>query len=67
MVKATGRTVGLPKLRAGTLIEIKGVGTRLSGTYYVTKTTHTIGDGGYTTQFECRREDTSSQPSGGGP
>jgi uncharacterized protein len=66
MVKASGRTVGLPRLRAGTLIDIGGVGARLSGTYYVTKTTHTIGDGGYTTQFECRREDTSSQPSGGG-
>jgi uncharacterized protein len=67
MVKASGRTVGLPKLRAGTLIDIEGVGARLSGTYYVTKTTHTIGDGGYTTQFECRREDTSSsQASGGG-
>jgi uncharacterized protein len=49
------------------LIDIEGVGARLSGTYYVTKTTHTIGDGGYTTQFECRREDTSSsQASGGG-
>lgn len=59
MVKATGRTIGLPRLRAGTLVDIEGVGARLSGTYYVTKTTHTIGDGGYTTQFECRRQDMS--------
>jgi uncharacterized protein len=66
MVKATGRTVGLPRLRAGTLIDIEGLGARLSGTYYVTKTTHTIGDGGYTTQFECRREDMSNPASGGG-
>jgi phage protein D len=66
MVKASGRTVGLPGLRAGTLVEIDGIGARLSGTYYVTKSTHTIGDGGYTTEFECRREDMSSAPTGGG-
>jgi uncharacterized protein len=65
MVKATGRTIGLPRLRAGTLVDIEGVGARLSGTYYVTKTTHTIGDGGYTTQFECRREDMNAPASGG--
>ena len=29
-----------------------------SGTYFVTGTTHTIGDGGYTTKFDARREDT---------
>jgi len=63
MVKATGRTIGLPQLRAGTLIDIEGVGSRLSGTYYVTKTTHTVGDGGYTTQFECRRQDMSGAAS----
>ena len=38
-------------------MNIDGVGTRFSGRYFVTSTTHTIGDSGYTTQFECRREE----------
>jgi phage protein D len=57
IIKATGTTIGLPELRAGTQILIQGLGERLNRTYLVTKTTHTIGDGGYTTRFECRAED----------
>jgi phage protein D len=57
LVTATGSTVGLPKLRAGSVIEVGGVGKRFSGRYFVTDTTHAIGDSGYTTQFGCRREE----------
>lgn len=57
MVKASGSVVGLPDLRAGCAIQVSGVGTRFSGRYFVTSTSHTIGDSGYTTSFECRRED----------
>jgi len=57
IVKAHGKTVGLPALRAGTTVNIQGIGARLSGTYFVTKTTHTLGEGGYVTEFDCRRED----------
>ena len=57
MVKGTGSTVGLPDLRAGGVLFIEGLGKRFSGRYFVTSTTHTIGDSGYTTQFECRREE----------
>lgn len=57
MIKGTGSTVGLPDLRAGSVLIIDGLGERFSGRYFVTGTTHTIGDGGYTTQFECRREE----------
>jgi phage protein D len=57
MVKATGTTVGLPDLRAGKLIQLKGLGSRFSGTYFITETTHTIGPSGYTTKFGARRED----------
>ena len=57
IVTAHGKTVGLPKLRAGTLVSIQGIGSRLSGTYFVTKTTHTLGENGYVTEFDCRRED----------
>jgi phage protein D len=57
MVKGTGSTVGLPDLRAGVVLNIDGLGDRFSGRYFVTASTHTIADSGYTTQFECRREE----------
>ncbi len=55
--RRTGSVPGLPDLRAGTVLEIDGLGDRFSGRYFVASTTHTIGDSGYTTQFECRREE----------
>ena len=57
MVKGTGSVPGLPDIRAGTVLLIDGLGKRFSGRYFVIGTTHTIGDSGYTTQFECRREE----------
>jgi phage protein D len=57
MVKGSGATVGLPDLRAGRKIFIDGFGDRFSGTYFVTDTTHTIGDSGYQTTFNARREE----------
>jgi phage protein D len=60
MVKASCTSVGLPDLRAGRKVVIKGVGARFSGTYFVTNTTHTIGNSGYTTKFNARREDDGS-------
>lgn len=56
MVTASGATVGLPNLRAGRRVQIVNLGPRYDGEYFVTKTTHTIGDGGYRTDFEARRE-----------
>lgn len=61
MVRAVGTTVGLPKLRAGSRVRLgKSVGDRLSGIYFVTSTTHTFNNNGYTTRFEARREDEQS-------
>ena len=60
MVKASFTTVGLPDLRAGRQVLIKGVGARFSGLYFVTDTTHTIGSNGYLTKFNARREDDGS-------
>jgi phage protein D len=59
MVKGSGSVVGLPDLRAGSIVQITRLGTRFSGRYFVTATTHTIGDSGYTTRFDCRREEIS--------
>lgn len=50
-----GECTGNPKIRAGKTIEIKGVGDRLSGTYYVVSTVHSINQGVYMTTFRVRR------------
>lgn len=58
LVQASVTTVGLPQIRAGRRVRIVGVGCRLSGTYFVTDSTHTFdASSGYTTAFEARRED----------
>lgn len=56
MVEATGTCVGLPDLRAGQQVHVKGLGARFSGVYFVIKSTHTINDAGYLTKFTARRE-----------
>jgi phage protein D len=61
MIKASGGTVGLPDLRAGRVVQIGGLGERFNGTYFVTDTTHTIGNDGYRTTFNARREQESKQ------
>jgi phage protein D len=55
VVTGRGRTVGLPDLRQGVKLQMKGLG-RFDGQYVVEQTTHTIGDGGYTTDFVARME-----------
>jgi phage protein D len=55
LLQGSGSVVGDPTLKAKTLVEIAGVGERYSGTHYVTKVMHSIGDGGYTSEFECQR------------
>ncbi len=56
MVTGSGSVVGLPELRAGRPVYLCKLGARFSGRYLVTGSTHTIGDGGYTTSFEARLE-----------
>jgi uncharacterized protein involved in type VI secretion and phage assembly len=49
---ADGTTHGNPKIKAGVMLQITGVGENYSGTYRVAKSTHVIrGGGGYETQF----------------
>jgi uncharacterized protein len=56
IVKGSGTTIGLPDLRAGRKVFIGDLGDRFSGTYFVTDTSHAIGDSGYQTSFNVRRE-----------
>lgn len=57
LVTASGTCIGLTELRAGQRVLIGNLGSRFSGEYFITDTTHTIGDGGYITRFNARRED----------
>ncbi|MGA2812502.1 MAG: hypothetical protein ABSG16_13955 [Candidatus Acidiferrum sp.] len=69
MIEGSGSTVGLPDLRAGCNVEIlgfgaqtdysgmpKGDGSDFDGEYFVTSSTHTIGNNGYRTDFSARRQ-----------
>lgn len=62
LIEGHGKTVGLPDLRSGNKIQIAGLG-RYSGLYHIKTTTHTIGDGGYTTEFTARMEKDPTQAS----
>jgi uncharacterized protein involved in type VI secretion and phage assembly len=49
---AEGTCHGDPRIKAGVLLKISGVGTKYSGTYRVAKSVHVIrGGGGYETQW----------------
>ncbi len=54
-ITGKGSCIGNPCLTARTVIELKGLGRRFSGNYYVTSTTHLIGSGGYRTDFDVKR------------
>jgi phage protein D len=62
MVQGSGATVGLPDLRAGRKVVIDKLGPKFDGEYFITKSTHTINDSGYRTQFEARRDPTDQSP-----
>jgi phage protein D len=68
-ITCSATTLGLPDLRSGCNVEIIGFGVTtdasgnlmgassdFDGEYYVTESTHTIGNGGYQTDFSARRQ-----------
>ncbi|HEV2875593.1 MAG TPA: phage baseplate assembly protein V [Thermoleophilaceae bacterium] len=50
-----GRSQGLPQLRVDGLVELEGLGTRFSGSHYVTAVRHTLDSKGYFTEFQLGR------------
>ncbi len=52
----SGRCVGDPRIQAGLLMRLEGVGKQFGGLYRVTSATHSIDGGGYQTSFELRKE-----------
>jgi phage protein D len=55
MVEATGTTIGLPDLRAGRSVNIRGTGRHFDGKYTIVSSTHLLNDSGYRTTFTARR------------
>ncbi|HMG36489.1 MAG TPA: hypothetical protein VKM94_21310 [Blastocatellia bacterium] len=55
-VTASGSTVGDPRIKSGTVIDVEGVGDEFGGTWRITSATHTFGNAGYKTNFEARKE-----------
>jgi uncharacterized protein involved in type VI secretion and phage assembly len=60
MYEASGSCIGLPQLRAGSYIDVAGVGKRFSGRYRLTRVSHTLDHAGYRTEFEVTQRAGSS-------
>jgi uncharacterized protein len=52
----SGSAVGDPRIRAGAVIKLDGLGPDFSGNYRVISATHTIDGSGYRTAFKVRKE-----------
>jgi phage protein D len=56
VVLGEGTCSGDPTIHAGTVIELKALGQRFSGLYYITSATHSYRAGrGYITSFSVER------------
>jgi len=51
LVTGSGISVGDPRISAGTILQLKGIG-RFEGQYLVERTTHTLSEAGYQTSFD---------------
>lgn len=54
-ITGRGSCIGNIEMESRKVIEIKSVGKRFSGKYYLTSVTHSIDAGGYQCQFEVKR------------
>ena len=50
----------MPALRAGSYIDVRGVGKQFNGSYRVRKVRHTIDSNGYLTEFDITQQGESS-------
>ena len=53
-VKGSGQSIGIPALRAGQNLTLKGVGERFSKDYFLDQCTHTVNTQGYKTTFKVK-------------
>lgn len=52
----SGSSVGDPRIKAGAVINLEGLGEQFSGLYRITSATHSLDSGGYRTSFQVRKE-----------
>lgn len=52
----SGSAVGDPRLIAGAVVRLEGLGQQFGGLYRVTSASHSLDSGGYHTRFEVRKE-----------
>jgi hypothetical protein len=52
----SGTAIGDPRIRAGAVVRLDGLGPSFSGDYRVMSAVHTIDSSGYRTDFKVRRE-----------
>jgi phage protein D len=60
-VTGTAQTIGYPKLRAGTTVQLAKLGARFDGKYYITDSTHRIDGNGYQTTLGVRKVSTDER------
>ena len=52
----SGSTIGDPRIKAGAVINLEGLGSQFSGLYRITSATHSLDGSGYKTSFQVRKE-----------
>lgn len=64
-LSGSGRTIGLPSLRADGWVAIAEVGARLAGPHYLTAVRHRLGRLGFTTEFQLGLPSPLAPPAAG--
>ena len=59
LVSGSVSTIGTPDLRAGQIVQLRGVGLHFDGNYRIEEATHSIGSGGYQTSLNLKRNSVS--------
>jgi hypothetical protein len=52
----SGSTIGDPRIVAGSVLKLEGLGVQFGGLYRVTNARHSIDGGGYRTSFDVRKD-----------
>ena len=61
-ISGRGATIGVPKLRSDSWLQVGGIGTRFGGKHYVTGVRHRIGRRGFSTEFQLGRPEPLRPP-----
>lgn len=60
-IKLSMQVVGDPTLRAGTVVELRGISSLLSGRYYLDEVKHTVSSSGYLCDLKLSKDGTGRQ------